>query len=108
MNIQFKKGVLELCVLSLLSKKDCYGYELVTKMSMGIGLSEGTVYPLLKRLREENYFTTYIEESSEGPARKYYRILPEGIEYKNELMGEWYDLVKHVNIIIEGDEGYAQ
>ena len=67
MNIQFKKGVLELCVLAILFKKDHYGYELVNKISKNIKISDGTIYPLLRRLKNEGFFTTYLEESQEGP-----------------------------------------
>src|SRR5690606_14351565 len=85
LNIKFKKGVLELCVLVLLNKKDCYGYELVQSISDQIDISEGTVYPLLRRLNKEGYFTTYLKESTEGPPRKYYRLTDEGKAYLNEL-----------------------
>ncbi|MCT4542721.1 MAG: PadR family transcriptional regulator [Vallitalea sp.] len=104
MNIQFKKGVLELCVLSLLSKNDFYGYELVKKISNNISISEGTIYPLLRRLTKENYFETYLKESSEGPPRKYYTLTKKGYEAKEQLSMEWYDFVSRVNSIIEEDD----
>ncbi len=78
MNIQFKKGVLELCVLVVLCRKDYYGYELVQAISKNIDIAEGTVYPLLRRLTKEGYFKTYIQESADGPARKYYQITDKG------------------------------
>ena len=62
---QFKKVVLELCVLSLISKKDCYGYEIVEVISQAIEVSEGTIYPLLRRLITEQYCTTYLKEYSD-------------------------------------------
>lgn len=106
MNIQFKKGVLELCVLSMLFKKDCYGYELVNEISKNIQISEGTIYPLLKRLKDEGFFTTYLEESQEGPPRKYYKLTELGIETKAELESEWYRFVEGVNKIVkEANEG---
>lgn len=74
MNTQFKKGVLELCVLSLLKRGDKYGYELADTVGKQIDVSEGTIYPLLKRLRAEGYFEVYLRESTSGPARKYYRL----------------------------------
>lgn len=101
LNIQFKKGVLELCVLVLLNKKDCYGYELVQKISSQIDISEGTVYPLLRRLTKEGYFTTYLKESTEGPPRKYYRLTDEGKTYLNELLEEWDAFTKGVNELIK-------
>ncbi len=102
MNIQFKKGVLELCVLSLLCKRDYYGYELVSSISDEIRISEGTIYPLLKRLKDQGYFTTYLEESKEGPSRKYYTLTPLGRTEKEQLETEWLDFIKKVNIIITG------
>ena len=78
MNIQFKKGVLELCVLALLAKKNRYGYELVNEISKKIKISEGTIYPLLRRLKKEGYVTTYLEESREGAPRKYYELTEKG------------------------------
>ena len=50
MNVQLKKGVLELCVLSVLSEKDCYGYELVNEISKNIKISDGTIYPILRKI----------------------------------------------------------
>lgn len=101
MNIQIKKGVIELCVFAILSKKDCYGYELSEAISNHIEISEGTIYPLLRRLTKEGYFTTYLQESSEGPSRKYYKITDHGIEYKKTLLNDWNDLIKGVDEIIE-------
>ena len=103
MNIQFKKGVLELCVLAMLNKKDGYGYELVEMISKNIMMSEGTIYPLLKRLKDEGYFTTYIQESQEGPARKYYQITDLGKQTKDELESEWHVFIEGVNCIIKED-----
>lgn len=106
MNIQFKKGVLELCVLVLLDKQDRYGYELVQNISKQIAISEGTVYPLLRRLTKEGYFTTYLRESKEGPPRKYYKLTDSGREYLSELLKEWKVFSEGVNQLIkEGEKG---
>jgi PadR family transcriptional regulator PadR len=103
MNTQLKKGILELCVLAVLDKKDCYGYELVNEISKNIEISEGTIYPILRRLNQEGYFTTYLQESQEGPPRKYYKLTDLGKSIKEELLKEWNELVYGVNnIIIEG------
>lgn len=101
MNVQFKKGVLELCVLVLLDKEDRYGYELVQKISDQIEISEGSVYPLLRRLTKEEYFTTYLEESSEGPPRKYYKLTDKGRTYLYELLAEWNEFSSGVNQLIK-------
>lgn len=105
MNIQFKKGVLELCVLSMLLERDYYGYELVEHISKYIDISEGTIYPLLRRLKKDGYVTTYLKESQEGPPRKYYEITGEGEKAYDELVTEWNHFVEGVNTIIMG--GYS-
>jgi PadR family transcriptional regulator PadR len=102
-NVQFKKGVLELCVLALVKQQDRYGYELVQRISQQIEIAEGTVYPLLRRLTQEHYFQTYLQESDEGPPRKYYRLTDKGIEYLLQLRTEWMQFVTGVNVLLEGD-----
>ncbi len=106
MNIQFKKGVLELCVLSILDRKDCYGYELVNNISKSFSISEGTIYPLLSRLKKEGYVTTYLEESNEGPIRKYYELTDTGKNILSSLKEEWMTFTKGVNRLLEGREEY--
>ncbi len=100
MNIQFKKGVLALCVLTLVAKKDCYGYELVQAISEDIEISEGTIYPLLRRLSKDNLLSTYLKESDGGPPRKYYKITPEGLRKQMDLEDEWKDFSKKVERIL--------
>lgn len=102
MNIQFKKGVLELCVLSLLFEGDRYGYDLASSLSETISISDGTVYPILRRLKEEGYVKTYLQESTEGPPRKYYSLTESGRKEKIQLHQEWDHFVCGVNKIIEG------
>lgn len=101
LNVQFKKGVLELCVLVLTANKDKYGYELVNNISDKFAIAEGTVYPLLRRLTQEGYFTTYLVESPEGPPRKYYQLSSKGHDYMNDLVKEWHLFADGVNRIIE-------
>ena len=100
MNVQFKKGVLELCVLVVLCRRDFYGYELVQTISKNIDIAEGTIYPLLRRLTKEGYFGTYLTESDEGPSRKYYQITEKGKEYKQDLLEEWNRFTEGVNTLI--------
>lgn len=102
MNVQLKKGNLDLCVLAMLCKSDMYGYELVNRISEAIEISEGTIYPLLKRIKDEGYVTTYLKESQEGPPRKYYSITNSGVNEKERLSGEWYVFVDGMNKIIGG------
>jgi len=100
MNIQFKKGVLELCALSLLTHKNTYGYELVSEISKKIEISEGTIYPLLRRLKSEGLVTTYLEESKKGPSRKYYSLTSKGKKTSRKLVAEWKVFVKGVNQLV--------
>ena len=102
MNVQFKKGVLDLCVLSLLDGHDRYGYELVQVISGMISVSEGSVYTVLRRLTKEGYFDTYQQESTEGPPRKYYRMTDAGKKYLTELLTDWREFNQKINEIIGG------
>ena len=105
MNVQFKKGALELCVLILISRKDQYGYELAQNISNKIEVAEGTLYPLLRRLTKEEYVTTYLAESTEGPPRKYYTLTKKGSTYMKLLVEEWRQFSSAVNeFIMEGIE----
>ncbi len=102
MNIQLKKGVLELCVLSLLKTDNRYGYELVAEISKNIEISEGTIYPLLRRLKNEGYVSTYLEESPEGPPRKYYQLTEKGEQMRQESLYDWTTFIDGVNAVLGG------
>ena len=103
MDTQFKKGVLELCVLTYLEKKDYYGYELVTEISKNISISEGTIYPLLRRLKVDRFVKTYLRESKEGPPRKYYQVTLKGKKQSQKLRKDWNEFNLKVKILLEGD-----
>ena len=100
-NTQFKKGVLELLVLLLVEDEDKYGYELVEAVSEIVDVNEGTIYPILKRLTNENYFETYLKESNEGPPRKYYHLTAAGVLYRDSLEKEWNELTEKVGGFLE-------
>lgn len=104
MNSQFKKGVLELVVMMVVNKRDIYGYELVKKVCEVVRVNEGTIYPLLKRMTNEQIFDTYLQESTEGPPRKYYRITIKGIKTMNELKAEWLEFSTSINNFIKGEQ----
>ena len=103
MDIQFKKGVIELCVLSMLLEEDRYGYELASVLSKKINISDGGIYPVLRRLKAEESVETYLAESSEGPPRKYYRLTKKGDGLRQDLEGNWVVLRDGVDSIVEGD-----
>ncbi len=101
-NTQLLKGILEGCVLLVISEEEVYGYELVQKLK-GIGFSEiigGTVYPLLQKLEKKGYLKSKMKPSTEGPNRKYYFLTPEGNIASKEFVKEWQLLEKIVNQII--------
>jgi PadR family transcriptional regulator PadR len=77
-DIQLKKGVLELCVLALLSREDAYAYDLASRLSGAIDMAEGTIYPLMRRMQSDGLVETYLVESPSGPSRKYYRLTTAG------------------------------
>ncbi len=102
MNIQYKKGVIELCILAILNKCDMYGYELSEKLSKKIDISDGTVYPILRKLKSDGLVKTYLSEESSGPPRKYYSITESGrAEYEKES-ADWLQFANIVNEIIGG------
>ncbi len=108
MTTQFKKGVLELVVLLAVTKKDMYGYELVSEVARCMDVGEGTIYPLLKRLTNERYFETYLAESSEGPPRKYYHLTRRGSMYKDDLLRQWIDFREKVDLFIKECDPHEQ
>jgi len=101
MNTQFKKGVLELLVLVIVQEQDRYGYELVEAVSKVVDVNEGTIYPILKRLTNEGFFENYLEESKEGPVRKYYHITVAGKRHCDLLLKEWSKFASSVNEFIK-------
>ena len=101
MNTQFKKGALELCVLSQLVRGDKYGYELTERISVEMSIAGGTLYPILRTLKDDDYVTTYLVESESGPARKYYRLTDKGIKYQDALKQEWEDFIRAVNNLMQ-------
>lgn len=100
MNAQFKKGALEICVLSQLAKGDRYGYELTEVISGEMSIAAGTLYPILKKLKDDLYVETYLVEGDGGPARKYYHLTEKGRNYQGTLKLEWEDFVKAVGRLI--------
>lgn len=97
---QMKKGVLEFCILSILSDGENYPSEIIVKMkSAKLIVVEGTLYPLLMRLKNDGLLSYRWEESLSGPPRKYYKLTPIGKQYLKELKITWTELVDAVNAI---------
>ena len=100
--VQLKKGVLELCVLALLSRGDAYGYEIASRLADGIEMGEGTVYPLMRRMQADSLVDTYLVESSAGPPRKYYRLTDAGRASFETQKTEWTAFSAAVDAIVGG------
>jgi len=100
--IQLKKGVLELCVLALLSEGESYAYEIASRLADVIGMSEGTIYPLMRRLQNERFVETYLVESASGPSRKYYRLTPAGEASFRSQKAAWLSFSTAVQGILGG------
>jgi len=98
---QMRKGVLEFCILSILSENEAYVSDLINKMKDSkLIVVEGTLYPLLNRLKNEEVLVYRWEESKSGPPRKYYKITNKGKAMLHELMQSWKELIESVNSII--------
>jgi len=99
---QARKGALELCILNYIGNSDeCYGYELTKALvSMPAGITEGTIYPLLSRLRKQGLVETMLKESAEGPARKYYNLSKSGKETV-VIMNKYWKLLSDASLNME-------
>ena len=100
--IQLKKGALELCVLALLSKHDNYAYEIASRLADSIGMGEGTIYPLMRRLQSDGLVETYLVESTAGPPRKYYRLSEAGKKSFETQSAAWKSFSGAVENILGG------
>lgn len=100
---QLRRGVLEFCVLALLRDEERYGFEIVRALSEADGLvtTEGTVYPLLSRLRKEGVVETTWRESPTGPPRRYYRLTPTGHSLLSAFSVEWVRFRTAVDNLLE-------
>ncbi len=95
---QMRKGILEYCVLSILSKKECYPSEIIEQLKEAeLIVVEGTLYPLLTRLKNADLLDYRWEESSAGPPRKYYELTKSGLTFLGQLKTTWNTLNKAVN-----------
>lgn len=98
MDPQLKRGFLEACVLATLARHDSYGYQIIKDVPSQLGLSESTLYPILKRLEQADCLRVYSVEH-QGRLRKYYRITAAGIQRIREFISEWDDVVAFYDYI---------
>ena len=93
MDVQLKRGILDACVLTVLSRGDSYGYRLIRDVGDIIDVSESTLYPILKRLEAGGQVTVYSREHN-GRLRKYYRITDSGRQRIREFLDQWRELAR--------------
>ncbi len=97
---QMRKGILEYCILSILSRNACYASDIIKELKEAkVIVVEGTLYPLLTRQKNAGLLSYKWEESLQGPPRKYYELTPDGREYLKDLDNSWKELVESVNLI---------
>ena len=95
-----RKGILEYCILSILSRGDSYAPQIISELKEAeMIVVEGTLYPILTRMKNAGYLTYRWEESPQGPPRKYYTLTAEGKEYLRTLDEAWDKLVEQINTI---------
>ena len=108
---QLLKGVLDMCLLAVIAEQPSYGYEMVRKLSnKGLDLvSDGTIYPVLSRLQRGGLIDSYLEPSSEGPARKYYRVTETGSARLDQWTNDWRTMTDGVDAVLRGatDHGHS-
>ncbi|MGL4589898.1 MAG: PadR family transcriptional regulator [Mycoplasmatales bacterium] len=97
MNNQFKKGIIEICILKFINEEDRYGYEIVRELEELLEINSSTVYPILKRLKNDKFVDTYLVESESGPARKYYKMTTLGQTELNTMIQAWFDFSNIIN-----------
>lgn len=101
MDVQLKRGLLEVCVLSAMRYEDSYGYKLIKDISPCIEISESTLYPILKRL-EAGRLVTVSSREHNGRLRKYYSITDKGRQRIDDFITEWDSVMQIYNFIKEG------
>jgi PadR family transcriptional regulator, regulatory protein PadR len=103
---QIRRGTLELCVLALIAQKPRYGYDLVSALERWepLATTEGTLYPLLRRLQREGKVEASWQESAAGPPRKYYRLTPHGRDLLERMMADWAELSEAVRETLSTEE----
>ena len=101
MKTQNRKGLIKLCTLGLLAKDDYYGYDLSMIISKLINIADGTIYPVLRKMKNDGLLKTYLTEGKGGPPRKYYSLTELGKEEFKQEKTSWKSLVKNINELLE-------
>ncbi|MBQ2316300.1 MAG: PadR family transcriptional regulator [Clostridia bacterium] len=104
MDIQLKRGLLDVCVLSAIKNEDSYGYQIIKNLKPFVEISESTLYPILRRLEAARLLTVRTAEHN-GRLRKYYHITDTGLARIEEFKAEWNEIISIYNFIVNGGGG---
>lgn len=102
MDIQLKRGLLDVCVLAAIKHEDSYGYQIIKDMKPYVDISESTLYPILRRLEGAKLLTVRSAEHN-GRLRKYYHITPAGLERIAAFKQEWNEIISIYQFVVRGD-----
>ena len=105
MDIQLKRGLLDVCVLAAIKNEDSYGYQIIKDMKPYLELSESTLYTILKRLETSDMLVVRSVEHN-GRLRKYYHITQHGLERIEEFREDWKEIISIYNFITREDAGH--
>ena len=103
MDIQIKRGLLDVCVLAAIKYQDSYGYQIIKDMKPYMQISESTLYPILRRLEEGKFLTVYSVEHN-GRLRKYYRITKKGMKKLDDFTDEWKEIMSAYSFIVREND----
>ena len=103
MDVQLKRGLLDVCVLAAIKNEDSYGYKIIKDMKPFIELSESTLYTILKRLESTNMLTVHSAEHG-GRLRKYYHITNEGVRRIEDFKDEWKEIMSIYRFVVREDK----
>ena len=104
MDIQLKRGLLDICVLAAIKSKESYGYQIIKDIKPYVELSESTLYPILRRLEAQELLSVRSAEHN-GRLRKYYHITPQGLSRIQDFKEEWKEILSIYQFVVKEDEG---
>lgn len=107
MDIQLKRGLLDVCVLAAIKNEDSYGYQIIKDMKPYVEISESTLYPILRRLEMANLLTVRAAEHS-GRLRKYYHITPMGLKRIEDFKEEWKEIMSIYKFVVREDDNHDE
>lgn len=105
MDIQLKRGLLDVCVLAAIKNEDSYGYRIIKDMQPYVTISESTLYPILRRLEATGMLSVRSAEHN-GRLRKYYHITPAGLQRIEDFKSEWREMISIYQFVMRGEEDH--